>query len=240
MAASLDPRTPVLVGVGQFSNRVDRGEPVLEPVDLMVEALRRAQADAGADVIAAADSVRVILLLSWRYRDPGALVAERLGAPVRESIYTVMGGNYVQTLVNRTALDILEGRNDLVLLTGAESWRSRSDARKTDQALPWTSQGEDVAPAIGFGEDKDLMGPAELARGIFLPVQLYPMFDNALRAADGLTLDEHRTRIGDLWSRFSQVAAGNPHAWTPQACPVAPSTLCPRSLRTPRRLPGAC
>ena len=217
MAASLDPRTPVLVGVGQFSNRVDRGEPVLEPVDLMVEALRRAQADAGADVIAAADSVRVILLLSWRYRDPGALVAERLGAPVRESIYTVMGGNYVQTLVNRTALDILEGRNDLVLLTGAESWRSRSDARKTDQALPWTSQGEDVAPAIGFGEDKDLMGPAELARGIFLPVQLYPMFDNALRAADGLTLDEHRARIGDLWSRFSQVAAGNPHAWTPQA-----------------------
>jgi acetyl-CoA C-acetyltransferase len=44
-------------------------------------------------------------------------------------------------------------------------------------------------------------------------VQLYPMFDNALRAADGLTLAEHRARISELWSRFSTVAATNPHAW---------------------------
>lgn len=227
MAASLDPRTPVLVGTGQFSNRVDRGNPVLEPTDLMVEALRRAEADSGvANVLAAADSARVIMLLSWRYRDPGALVAERVGAPIRESVYTVMGGNYVQALVNRTALDILEGRNDLVLLTGAEAWRSRSDARKTEQPLPWTVQGDDVATATGFGEDKDLMGPGELERGIFLPVQFYPMFDNALRAADGLSLADHRARIAGLWSRFSEVAVGNPHAWTRQA-------FTPDELATP-------
>jgi len=219
--ATVDPRTPVLVGVGQFSNRVDRGADVLEPVDLMVESLRRAEHDAGATgVLAGADSVRVPLLLSWRYRDPGALVAQRVGAggtsPV-ESRYTVMGGNYVQTLVNRTALDILEGRNDLVLVTGAEAWRSRSDARKSSAELPWTVQGDDVPAAAPFGEDHDLMSPDELSRGIFMPVQLYPMFDNALRAADGLTIEEHRARISQLWSRFSEVAATNPHAWIQQA-----------------------
>lgn len=215
MGATLDPRTPVLVGVGQISNRVDQGATVLEPVDLMAEALRRAEADSGhAGLAAGADSIRVIMLLSWRYSNPGLLVGERLGADPRESIYTVMGGNYVQTLVNRTALDILEGRNDLVLLTGAEAWRSRSDARKADAAPDWTVQGDDVAPATVFGEDKDLMGPGEIARGIFMPVQLYPMFDNALRAADGLTIDEHRARISGLWSRFSEVAAGNPYAWS--------------------------
>src|SRR3954466_10458354 len=97
------PRTPVLIGVGQISNR---DEP-LEPVDLMAEAVRRAADDTGAKpdaVLGAADSVRVPLQLSWRYRDPGALVAARTGmAEGIESVYTVMGGNFVQTLVNRTA-----------------------------------------------------------------------------------------------------------------------------------------
>ena len=44
----VDPRTPVLIGAGQLSNRVDQGADVLEPVDLIVEALRRAADDAGA------------------------------------------------------------------------------------------------------------------------------------------------------------------------------------------------
>lgn len=215
MGATLDPRTPVLVGVGQISNRVDQGAAVLEPVDLMAEALRRAEADSGRPGLAAgADSVRVIMLLSWRYPNPGLLVGQRLGADPRESVCTVMGGNYVQTLVNRTALDILEGRNDLVLLTGAEAWRSRSDARRADSGITWTVQPDDTPPATVFGEDKDLMGPGELARNIFMPVQLYPMFDNALRAADGISIDEHRQRIATLWSRFSEVASTNPYAWS--------------------------
>ncbi|MBO0731991.1 MAG: hypothetical protein J2P57_22215, partial [Acidimicrobiaceae bacterium] len=72
---SLDPRTPVLVGAGQFNNRVDRGDPPVEPVGLIAEAARRAAADTGSSdaggVLAAIGSVRVVALLSWRYRDPG-------------------------------------------------------------------------------------------------------------------------------------------------------------------------
>ena len=52
-----------------------------------------------------------------------------------------------------------------------------------------------------------------MRRGVILPVHAYPLFENALRAANGWTLQEHRARIGALWSRFSEVAAGNPHAW---------------------------
>ena len=81
MADGLDPRTPVLIGAGQVSQRVDQGADVLEPVDLMVTALRRAEADSGASgALARADSVRAICQLSWRYGDPGALVGERVGA----------------------------------------------------------------------------------------------------------------------------------------------------------------
>ena len=71
---SLDPRTPILVGVGQVNER-DGG---IEPVDLMVRAARAAADDAGsARLLELVDSVRVVGLLSWRYRDPGALVGER-------------------------------------------------------------------------------------------------------------------------------------------------------------------
>jgi acetyl-CoA C-acetyltransferase len=155
-----------------------------------------------------------MLQLSWRYRDPGRLVAERLGIDLpRESIYTVMGGNLVQRLVNETGRDIVAGRNDLVLLTGGEAWRSRTDARKRGTALTWTHQGDDVEPARTYGSDESLVSPHEMERGIVLPVQVYPMLENALRAADGISRTEHLARIGALYARASEVAATNPHAW---------------------------
>lgn len=217
-ASSLDPRLPVLVGAGQISNRVDRGEETLEPVDLMTEALRRAEAETGATgVLEAADSVRVTCLLSWRYADAGALVAERVGASPRQTVYTVMGGNYTQTLVNDTARAIQRGDLDLALLTGAEAWRSRSDVKKTGGKPDWTKQADDVHPTVVMGTDDNLSAPGEIARGIFMPVQVYPMMDVALRSKLGLSVDEHRRRISELWSRFSQVAATNPYAWIQEA-----------------------
>lgn len=82
---TIDPRTPVLVGYGQVNQRdVD---PSTEPVDLMESAARAA---ADPRVLEAVDSVRIVNLLSWRYRNPGLLLAQRIGAsgprPVHESI----------------------------------------------------------------------------------------------------------------------------------------------------------
>jgi acetyl-CoA C-acetyltransferase len=91
----LDPRTPVLVGAGQWSNRVDRGEPPAEPVDMMAEVLRGAAADSGAtgDILGALDALRVVAVLSKRYRNPARLVAQRLGARPRDEALSPMGGN---------------------------------------------------------------------------------------------------------------------------------------------------
>ncbi len=218
MPDGLDPRTPVLIGAGQLSQRVDHGAPVLEPVDLMVEALRRAEADSqGTGLLARADSIRVSRLLSWRYGDPGALVGERVGASPRQTLYTVMGGNYVQTLVNRSAADIAAGRADVVLVCGAEAWRSRNAARAEGRALPWTTQPEGTEPTVSLGDETSLSSPGEIERGVLLPVSVYPMFEVALRAAAGRSPDEQRQRAAGLWSRFSQVAATNPEAWIQQA-----------------------
>jgi acetyl-CoA C-acetyltransferase len=44
---------------------------------------------------------------------------------------------------------------------------------------------------------------------------VYPLFENALRGKYGLSLDEHRKRMGELFHPFTRVAAGNPLAWFP-------------------------
>ena len=58
--------------------------------------------------------------------------------------------------------------------------------------------------------------PDEIALGIGLPVQVYPLFDVALRAVEGLSVPEHRAQLGALYARFSEIAATNPHAWNRQ------------------------
>src|SRR4051812_45536780 len=92
---AVDPRTPVIVGAGQVNQRTAEGDPAREPVDLIIEAARRAATDAdtsGDRLLESIDSVRVVSLLSWRYRDPGALVAERIGATPKQTAVTTPGG----------------------------------------------------------------------------------------------------------------------------------------------------
>jgi acetyl-CoA C-acetyltransferase len=54
-----------------------------------------------------------------------------------------------------------------------------------------------------------------VATRLWDPVQQYAMIDNALRAADGVSIDEHRVQVAELWARFNQVAQGNPAAAFP-------------------------
>jgi acetyl-CoA C-acetyltransferase len=196
---ALDPHTPVIVGVGQVNEREDAAD--LEPVDLMAMAAREAT---DPRVLQAVDAIRVVNLLSWRYRDPGLLLGARIGARDAATYYTGAGGNTPQSLVNQTCLDIMGGRADVVLLAGAETWRTRKRLKANGIRPDWTRQ-------VPMG------GPAEGRVGLLLPLHVYPIFEQALRIANGEDSDEHRKRIGELWAGFSAVAAGNPYAWSREA-----------------------
>ncbi len=217
----LDPRLPVLVGVGQLNVRTDQGEEPCEPTEMLARAARVAAADSGAAdpsaLLAGLDTIAVVDIFSWRYRDPAALVAAALGAEPRNRWLTVAGGNYPQTLVNRAGADIAAGRSDLVLIGGAEAWRTRQAAKASGADQGWTSQADDVAPTERLGDDTPMLHPDEMARGMFLPVTHYPIFESAVRAAAGRTQAEHQVVVSELWARFSEVAAGNPHAWIQEA-----------------------
>lgn len=208
---SLDPRTPVIVGVGQVNQRDE--SPDTEPVDLMAAAAREA---ADPRILAAVDSIRVVNLLSWRYRDPGLLLAGLIGAPATATQYTGIGGNTPQSLVNQTCLDIQQGRAGVVLLAGAETWRTRMRLRARGIRPNWTRQDESVAVPPGSGADVPMAGPAEDRIGLDRPSFVYPLFEQSLRIAAGESIAEHQRRIGELWAGFSAVAAGNPHAWVRQ------------------------
>ncbi|KUI22561.1 acetyl-CoA acetyltransferase [Mycobacterium sp. GA-1285] len=211
----MEPRTPVLVGYGQVNQRDFR--PEVSPIELMVTAARNA---ADPRVLEAVDSVRVVNLLSWRYRDPGLLLAQRLRAGEASTRYTGVGGNTPQSLVNEACRDIQNGRAEVVLVAGGETWRTRSRLRAKGLRPDWPRQDESVPMAEGADEGVPMAGPAEIKISLHLPVYVYPMFEQALRIAAGESDEEHRRRIGELWAQFSAVAATNPHAWVRDALPA--------------------
>jgi acetyl-CoA C-acetyltransferase len=207
-----NPRTAVLVGAGQFMQRTADPAEALEPLAMMVEAIERAAADAGAtQLLRAVDSIRVVKG-AWPYRDPGRLIADRLGGEVRQTLLSFDGGNTPQSLVNQTALDIEAGRLDVAVLVGAEGIYSRRRAKRAGAVIPYTSDAGSP-PSATIGTDVTMSSPLELERGFAAPINVYPMFEVAIRHARGESVESHRRRISELWARFNAVAVDNPYAW---------------------------
>jgi len=223
----LDPRTPVLVGVGQVSEPPDPAGSVAdrpEPAELMARALAAAAGDSGAPGLGRAllergQSLRIMVPLSWQYVNPGLVAAERLGIEPRELAVTVIGGNSPQSTVSRTALQIAAGELDVALLAGAECIFTRVAARRDPgrPVLRWTSQPDDTPRPVVLGTDRSPTTDVEASRGLDRPLRVFPLFENALRAAAGETVDEHQRSVSELWARLSEVAAANPHAWSRRA-----------------------
>jgi acetyl-CoA C-acetyltransferase len=208
----VDPRTPVLIGYGQVNHRdeIDPATRSVEPVDLMVAAARRA---ADSRVLEAVGSIRVVNLLSAHYRDAGLLLGERVGAANFTTLYSPVGGNVPQSLVNQACLDIQHGRAGVVLLAGAETWRTRRGLKAKGSKLVWTVQDDSVPMARVSGDDVPMAGDAEIRIKLDRPAYVYPLFEQALRIANGESIENHLRRVGELWARFNAVAVDNPHAW---------------------------
>jgi acetyl-CoA C-acetyltransferase len=212
-----DDRAPVLIGGGQYCQREGDPAATLGPLEMMVAAAGRAAEDAGggARLLAGVDSIAVVNVLVSHYSNAPRLLAERVGAQPVEEIYTTVGGHTPQALVNKTAAGIVAGRVRLALLAGAEAVYAYRRARRAGVELAWVSGGEG-APTV-VGDDRPGTNAHEVAHGFQAPVQIYPLFENALRARAGRSIAEHTATLGRLCSRLAAVAATNPYAWFPIA-----------------------
>ncbi len=222
---AIDPRTPVIVGVGQSINRPASPVALVEPLDLMVDALERAAADAsgsaggqvgapGRRLLEQLDRLTSVVSFTWRTANPSQLVADRLGLDVPDLALSATGGAMPQKLVADAAAAILAGDIEVAAIVGSEAMYSKGAGKKDPSlgATPWTTQ-VDVPEARRFGADFMPLTELEMARGVLQPISIYPLFENALRADAGRGLEEHRAALGSLWSSFSRVAATNPYAW---------------------------
>jgi acetyl-CoA C-acetyltransferase len=144
-------------------------------------------------------------------------VARNLGITARQYGLSANGGNTPQTLVNSAALDIQSGRADIIVLTGGEATRTKQRAKKADHTLTWPKADASTPAPDAVSEELSMAGEQELARRIVMPVQVYPMFETAIRARAGRSVADQQVFISELWSRFSRVAAANPNAWSRRA-----------------------
>jgi len=196
--STLDPRLPVLVGLGTAS----AGAPV---VDLMTQAVQAAAADAGAPGLLGAVDCLAVPRGTWSLTDPARAVARRIGSPRARTLRFEVGVSQ-QEMLNHALASVAAGVHEVVVVVGGEARRFlRGGGSETDPEHE-PPDGVVVRPA-------DFVAAIEVAAGIVLPpVQQYALIENALAAARGLTPDEQRDEIAALWARCNAVAGHNPDA----------------------------
>ena len=208
-----DPRSPVIVGIGQINQRVPAAD-ARAPIDLLADAARQAETDSGAALLGQVDIIAVVAIGSWKYADPGAFLARQLGITPRATAVSTVGGNSPQLLVNEFATRIQNNECDVVLIGGAESMHTRWRARKEPRYEITWDEGDDAPCEWVIGDDRPGSSQYEMAHMAVAPTMVYPLFETALRAAAGRTVDDHQVHVSEMWARFSEVAAGNPDAWS--------------------------
>jgi acetyl-CoA C-acetyltransferase len=217
---ALDPRTPVVAGAGQLTQRPAQLTEALEPVAMMTEAARRAGADAGAPHLLARADLVAVVKGAWRYPDPARIVAAGLGAAHARTALSTDGGNTPQLLVDVIAERVAAGALDVAVIAGAEGIWSRRRLRDAGLARSVTRQ-TGVSPDEVIGRDLPMTSEHEQSRHLIQPVDVYPLFESAIRHRRGETLDGHLRRIAGLWARFNTVAVANPYAWLRQPMTAA-------------------
>ncbi|HTY29145.1 MAG TPA: acetyl-CoA acetyltransferase [Mycobacterium sp.] len=222
----VDPRTPVIVGVGQFTERLeDPGYRGMSSVELATAAAESALRDTGADASAVAcaiDTVAGIRQFEISGRAPTPMggsnnyprsVANRIGASPARAILEPIGGQGPQHLVTEFAGAIAAGEADVVMIFGSEntsSIRYFADREKPDHSETVEGSLEDR----GYGYE-GLFDDYTVGHGLVGAPAQYGLLENARRGRLGLSVAEYRRAMGELFAPFTKVAAKNPFSASP-------------------------
>lgn len=225
---SVDPRTPVVVGVGQAAERIDAPEyRAMSPVELAAAAAQAALDDCGADAALVANAIdTVVATRQFENSIPKApaplgksnnfprSVTRRIGADPVRAVLDKVGGHGPQKLVTEFAAGIAAGDADVVLLCGSDATstlRHFTDAGdKPDFSETVDGQLEDR----GFGLEEFVERYTVIHGLTGAPVQ-YGLLDNARRARVGLSPADYLQAMGELFAPFTKIAAKNPFSASP-------------------------
>ncbi len=214
-------RTPVIIGVGEINDRPADPALALEPLALLAEALRAADIDAGGGFLNQLDSLDIIHMISWRYDRVAQRLTERLGVNPARAVYGQVGGETATTRIHEAALRIMNGNSLVAAVCGGEAANAVAKAKAAGIDLPWTPPAATPENPIVPSDHVTAMA---MRHGIFQPVHIYPLYENATTAAWGLTPAEALAESGQAYAMISEIAAANPHAWGRKAFSAAEIT----------------
>ena len=201
---------PIIVGAAQFTQRKGTPQP-LDSLSLMVktgqEAIKNTQNKKIVDFI---DAVYMVNISSWSYEDAPGELSKKLNITPKEKIYLPDGGHSPQMLVNRAAKAIASGEHRCVLITGGEAAYSINKLFKGKRPKHWPKNKPSKYLNGGNWDIPEI----DRKYGLHYPSLTYAIFETALRASSGRTIEEHRKYMGALLERFSKVASKNPLSWT--------------------------
>lgn len=233
---------PVIIGVADVKNkdRTLRRDGSDEPAALILQAIEAAVADTGSGKVRAQDidSISVVRPWSWPYPDLPALLASRLGARPSFTTTSPHGGNQPAKLLDEACRAIAQGRSKLALITGGEALDSLSEYIKAQEVPPpgWT----EVDDFAAFAADALKPPSGETLEGIHglgAPIQVYALYENALRAREGASYADNHRESAEMYADFSRVSADNANSWhhgqASSAAEIGTATKKNRMINTP-------
>ena len=216
MNGSSPETMPVIVGIGELVDRPANVADALEPLALMVEAMRAANADAGGGLLQRIESIELIASVTWRYADPVGQLCKRLGIDPIRKVHASGGGETPTRLIHEAAMRIARGEQKVAAIVGGEAMNARTRARKDKVHLNWTPPAarEDTTKFPSSGSQ---FSPVAKKLGLIDPAQVYPLYEMAVQAAWGQTPEQAQAESARLWAQYASVAAQNPCAWNKKA-----------------------
>jgi acetyl-CoA C-acetyltransferase len=212
-------RQPVIIGVGQINDRAESDAAALDTLALMKAAIETADRDGGGGLIRRLDWLGIVDQMSWpkaHWPGGGAItpyLTAALGiAPAITELSEEPSGDAPIRLLNEAANRIARGETRVAAIVGGEALRT--EARR---AAARGGPGQDLVREV----TERRAGPLKLKYGLLSPAEVYPLYENACRAAWGQSLAEAQAETAAIWAGMSEAAADNPDAWIRRAVTAA-------------------
>jgi acetyl-CoA C-acetyltransferase len=239
VAAELDPRTPVIVGVGQYSERItDPDYRGLSAVDLAARAASLALEDAGTDSVALAAAIDTVAATrQFENSSPRAVaplgrsdnfprsVAGRISVDPSRAVLDVSGGQSPQHLVTEMCRTIAAGDSNAALVFGSEAISTARHLAGRADTPDFTEHADGQLEDRGFGL-RGLVSMHQANHGLVDAPSQYALLENARRVRLGVSAADYALKMGALFQPFTEVAAVNPHS-------AAPTERTAEELATP-------
>ena len=207
---SIDPTTiPVIVGIGEITEKLGNGIVPREPLTLMRDAVKLAQADSGL-LIDTLDSLDVVMPMSWRYSKLERQLAEALNVTPTHAKLGPSGGESPLRYIHQAAMRIAKGESQMAVIVGGEAQYSLKTYQRAGEQPPWTPFAMD---SPNFAETGDAVDPLAVQHGLYMPVNVYGFFEAASAHQWDQTPAQAQQESAEIWTKYAAVAASNPFSW---------------------------